>query len=57
MNITPEEVYITYPVTLPLSMFRDAERAACHDHVTFNEYLIESIRLDLENFQDAEDYE
>lgn len=55
MNITPEEVYITYPVTLPLSMFRKAENAARHDGQTFNDYIIAGIRSDLESFSDSED--
>jgi hypothetical protein len=54
MNITPTEVYITYPVTMSLSMFREAELAARHDRKTLNEYILEGIRSDLESFPDSD---
>lgn len=52
MKITPEEVYITYPVTLPLSIFRKAEEAAKHDGQTFNEYILSGIQSDLDSFSE-----
>lgn len=52
----PEEPQITYPVTMPLSMFREAELAAKHDRKTFNEYILEGIRSDLENFHGEESH-
>jgi hypothetical protein len=50
-----EEPQITYPVTMPLSVFREAELAAKHDRKTFNEYILEGIRSDLENFHEDVD--
>ena len=45
-------VAFTYPITLPLSMFRRAEAAAKYNGQTFNDYLVESIRIDLKSFEE-----
>lgn len=41
---------VIYPLEIPLGTFRHAERSAIESKMTFNEYLLDAIRSDLEEF-------
>jgi hypothetical protein len=53
MSIEPT---VTYPVTIPLSLFREAEQSAKEDRATLEELIIACLRADAERFRDIQQF-
>jgi hypothetical protein len=45
------EIQVTYPVTMPLSVFRKAEMIAQHDGITLGDYLVRGALSDFGSFE------